>query len=318
MSKDDLNDGCKATQHSNIMKNISELFASSATDEHSANLFLIEGAPGIGKTILSKEIAYQWANNNLLQQKRLLFLVYLRNVNSSKVQSLEKFVQHVLQSKEAAAGFGKYLTDNNGKNLVVVLDGYDELSETDRKNSFIAKLIKREVLSKCLLVITSRPSASLSLRDIADCRIEVVGFTEEDRLEYIYSALPDSPEKVTALQKYLQSNPTINALCYIPLNMTILLCLSENGVNHLPKTQTEMYRKFIEMTVIRFLDRIGKNIPDSSIFNLQTLPHPHDKVFKELSQFAFEALKLDKLVFKLTEIQEICPSLTAIPTNWVC
>ena len=304
------------SQNGITMKNISELFPPSATTKYSGKFFLIEGAPGIGKTILSKEIAYQWASNNLLQYKRHLLLIYLRNINSSKLISVEKLVQHVLQSEAAAADLGKYLIQTSGKDLVVVLDGYDELSEADRKNSFISNLIRRQVLSKCLLVITSRPSASLPLRDIADCRIEVVGFTEEDRLDYINSALLDSPEKVTALQDYLQSNPTINALCYIPLNMTILLCLSENGISHLPETQTEMYRKFIEMTVIRFLEKMGENISDSSVFNLEILPHPHDVVFKELSRFAFEALKCDKLVFKLTEIQEICPSLTAVSSNW--
>ena len=305
---------CQATQQSNTMKNISKLFASD--DKHSAKLFLIEGAPGIGKTILSKEIAYQWANNFLLHHKKFLFLVHLRTVSSSKLCSVEDFVKHALHSKEAAAGFGKYFTENSGKDLAVILDGYDELSETDRKNSFITDLIKRRVLSKCLLIITSRPSASLPLRDIANCRIEVVGFTEEDRLNYINSALSDSPEKVTALQDYLQSNPTINALCYIPLNMTILLCLSDNGIDYLPKTQTDMYKRFIGMTIIRFLEKSGENIPDAAVFNLEALPHPHDVVFKELSRFAFEALKCDKLVFKLTEIQEICPSLTKISSNW--
>ena len=309
-------DNWKTTQHSSTIKNISELFLLSTTDEHSAKVFLIEGAPGIGKTILCKEIAYQWASNNLLQHKKLLFLVYLRNVDSSKLKSLEKFVQHVLQRKAAAATLAEYLAENSGKDLVVVLDGYDELSEKDRKKSFIANLIKREVLSKCLLVITSRPSASLPLRDITDCRIEVVGFTEENRLEYIKSALPDSPEKVTALQDYLQSNPTINALCYIPLNMTILLCLSKNGISRLPKTLTEMYRKFIEMIIIRFLEKTCDSIPDAAVFNLEALPYPHDVVFKELSRFSFEALKVDKLVFKLDEIQEMCPSLTAVPSNW--
>ena len=35
---------------------------------------LIEGEPGIGKTILSSEIAARWANKNLLDDKALLFL----------------------------------------------------------------------------------------------------------------------------------------------------------------------------------------------------------------------------------------------------
>ena len=68
--------------HSNVnaMKHISELFASSSLAEQSSEMVLIEGAPGIGKTILSKEVAYQWAISNLLQFKKLLFLVFLRNL----------------------------------------------------------------------------------------------------------------------------------------------------------------------------------------------------------------------------------------------
>ena len=221
----------------------------------------------------------------------------------------------MFKSSEITAGFGKYLVESDGKDLVVVLDGYDEMSEADRKNSYIADIVGRRVLSKCLLVITSRPTTSLSLRDIADCRVEIVGFTEEDRLDYIKTALPNSPAKVAALQEYLQSNCAINALCYIPLNMTILLCLSENGISYLPNTQTEIYKKFIEMTIIRFLEKSGE-ISDVALFSLNGLPHPHNVVFKELSKFAFEALKCDNLVFKLNEIQKICPSLTAIPSNW--
>ena len=303
-------------EHVKNMKNISELFALVNTTKISAEMLLIEGAPGIGKTILSKEIAYQWANNSLLQSKKLLFLVFLRNLYSFKIQSVEQFVQHVLRSSEMAASIGKYLIESNGKDLVLVLDGYDELSEIDRKESFIAQLMKRQVLSKCLLVITSRPTTSLALRGSADCRVEIVGFTERDRLDYIKNAIPNSLEKVTSLQNYLKSNPTINALCYIPLNMTILLCLCEHGLSNLPKTQTEMYRKFIEMTIIRFLEKVNETKFEAAGFTLSNLPYPHNTVFQELSQFAFEALACDKLVFELTELQRICPSLTASPSSY--
>ena len=103
------------------------------------------------------------------------------------------------------------------------------------------------------MVVTSRPTASSILHESVDRRVETVGFTEEDRLEYIQTALENHDEQVEALQHYLQSNPTINALCYIPLNMTILLCLVEDGIDRLPKTQTEMYKRFIETTIIRFI-----------------------------------------------------------------
>lgn len=253
---------------------------------------------------------------SLLQHKQLLFLVFLRNLRSASVDSVEEFVQHVVKDKEMAARI-KDLIENDGRNLVIVLDGYDELSDKDRKSSFIGNIIGRRVLTKCLLVVTSRPSASLGLRNKCDCRVEIVGFTEEDRLDYIESALDTldesiKNERIEFLQYYLYSNPSINALCYIPLNMTILLCLYEEGTKELPKTQTEMYRKFVELTIIRSLQRLDNGLEQ---VNLDDLPHPHNVVFEELSRFAFEALRKDTLVFNLTDIRDICPNLT-IPDNW--
>ena len=119
--------------------------------------------------------------------------------------------------------------------------------------------------------------------------------------------------QVTDLQHYLQSNPTINALCYIPLNMTILLCLVKNGIGKLPKTQTEMFKNFIQMTIVRFTRKYDKY---KNVISIANLPHPYDKLFVELAKVAFEALKTDKIVFKLTEITESCPNLTMTTNNW--
>ena len=222
-------------------------------------------------------------------------------------------MQHVF--KIGADDVGDYLLKSKGKDLAIVFDGYDEMSQKDRNRSFVADVIKRVVFPQCLLVITSRPTASSRLRNIVNCRVEIIGFTEEDRLEYIQSAMPDSPEKVEALQLYLQSNPTINALCYIPLNMTILLCLSVTGIKNLPKTQTELHKRFIEMTVVRFLTQQDNNLIAVTL-NLCELPHPHDKVFTELSHFAFKALQNDKLVFTLAELKTSCPNLTETFSSW--
>ena len=295
-------------------RDISDIFAF-VTPTLSPRMLLIEGAPGIGKTVLSKEIAFQWATNKLLNSVKFLLLIILRNFHSGNVKSIASFMKHVFKSGKVAKDVGDYLFKSNGKDLAIVLDGYDEISEKDRTDSFVADIIKRVVFPECLLVITSRPTASSHLHSIVNCRVEVVGFTEEDRLEYIKAAIPDSNEKVKALQLYLQSNPTINALCYIPLNMTILLCLSVKGIKNLPKTQTELYERFIEMTVIRFIQKRDDKTIAANI-DLLDLPHPHSEVFEELSHLAFKALQNDQLVFTLAELKTSCPNLTRSPNNW--
>ena len=298
--------------NTNITKNISDIFLTS--DGSSVDLhILIEGAPGIGKTVLAKEIAYQWAKKELLTSRKLLLLVFLRECHKKALVSIENLVQYVFKTSEMTIYFTKYLSATEGKDAAIIFDGFDELSEENRKQSIIVDIINRRILTKCCLVVTSRPTASSNLHGSVDRRVEIVGFTEEDRLNYIQSALENNDEQVKDLQHYLQSNPTINALCYIPLNMTILLCLFRDGIDRLPKTQTEMYKIFIEMTIVRF---IKKHDNCDTIISIPSLPHPHNRVFVELAKLAYEALVIDKIVFTLPEIKEGCPNLTMTSRNW--
>ena len=297
-----------------MTKNISDIFLPVKTLDGSlmALRVLIEGAPGIGKTVLAKEIAYRWAKNKLLTSKKLLLLVFLRECSQTQLRSIKELVKHVFINDEMVPQLTNYLFKTDGEDAVIIFDGFDELSEENRKDSIIIDIINRRILTKVCLVITSRPTISSILHGTVDRRVEIVGFTEEDRLDYIQTALEDD-EQVNALQHYLQSNPTINALCYIPLNMTILLCLAEDGIDTLPKNQTEMYKKFIEMTIVRF---VKKHENRTLLIKIGELPHPHNKLFVELAKLAYNALKIDKIVFTLSEIKESCPNLTIASNNW--
>ena len=275
------------------------------------NMILIEGAPGIGKTIFSKEIAFKWAKRELLTDKMLLFLIYLRDPHIQKIESLEQFICYAINASSVNSkvkAIEEYLEDTSGKHCTIVFDGYDEVPNEIRYKSFISKLIGRKVLSLCCLVITSRPTVSAQLHGIVDIRVEILGFTKEDREDYIYQSLKGNVEEIKKIQEYFKTNTFISSLCYIPLNMTILMCLLKSSLqsgHELPQTQTEINYQFALLTVSRYLKKeFGALITTNS---LRDLPSPYKDQFYSLCKLAFRLLDKEKVAFDYEDIRAEFP-----------
>ena len=173
---------------SSATKEIEEILAPLEKSNESA-FILIEGAPGIGKSVLLKEIAYKWGNKQLLKQFDLVLLVSLRDPILQQIKSVSNLLQLFYKGDEDAIevvrACSEYLSKNGGKTLTLLLDGYDEYPEHLQKSSLIADIIKRQVLPLCGLVVSSRPHASQHLRELTTIRVDILGFTETEREHYI-------------------------------------------------------------------------------------------------------------------------------------
>ena len=276
---------------------------------------LIEDAPGIGKSVLLKEISYRWANKELLQNFELVLLVYLRDPSLQLTKSIKDLLQLFCigdnNSKQIVSDCAQYFLINGGKTLTLLLDGYDEYPEGLKERSLISEILERRVLPLCGLVVSSRPHASHRLRNHANIRVDILGFTETERKHYIKQALPDQPHKIEEFIQYLHQQPFVDSICFTPFNMVILLYLYKLGIR-LPKTSTEMYNHFIYSTICRHAFKSGNplthNIPD-----LTNLPEPYNRIIKQLSKWSLEALNNNKLIFTLDEITTACPDIVAVP-----
>ena len=267
---------------------------------------LIEGAPGMGKTTLCKEIAYQWSANSLLKETALLFLIYLHDPNIMNINSLKDLVHYqydfVEENTELSEQCAKVLNHSDGIDLTIVFDGYDEYNSSS--DSIITKILDRKVLPQCRIIITSRLTASNRLHRLADVRVEVLGFTDESKIQYIRQELMDHPNKMNELHSYLNTHTAINSICYMPMMMTILVYMfKEKG--YLPNSSTELYDKFIALTMCHHLQK--HNISCEAFVTLQNFPIKYKCVLADLSKFAFITLQNKQKVFNKEDIKNLCP-----------
>ena len=167
------------------------------------NSILIEGYAGIGKTTLVKEICTQWAEGKLLTSDKLVLLLLLRDPNVQKITNEHKLIEHF--TSYSTTELYNELVKNHGVGVTLIIDGFDELTTELRHQSFFRELIEKTSLPKAKIVVTSRPSASACLHDVVDKRIEILGFEQSSKNQYVTEALQDSPSKLEKLQRHFNN-----------------------------------------------------------------------------------------------------------------
>ena len=305
-----------STTTSKTTKDLQEVFSRLEQPSHSQHQrsILVEGSPGVGKSVLLKHIAYLWAQGELLTNTDFLFLLHLRDPSVQQMHSLDTLVRHFYHYDKQASLVTSCVAQDGGKSVTILLDGYDELPVNLRQNSFIADLLQRKVLPACSIVVSSRPHASTHLRDNISCQVEILGFSEKDQQHFIEHSLKDQPHKISELKQYLKHHSSINNLCFIPFNMTILVFLYKDKEERpLPTNSTGLYNLFICLTICRHLRVKCKITLDEEVEDLNKFPQPYSNIINQLSKFAFKALGNNQLVFTLAEIKKECPDIdTAI------
>jgi len=275
---------------------------------------LIEGPPGIGKSLLLKEIAYRWGKKQALKIFKLVLLVclrypFLQHAKSIK-ELIECFCEGDTKATEIATACSDYFLENGGKDLLFLFDGFDELPEELQNDGLIEKIMKRELLPNCGLIVSTRSHVSAYQRKWATYKVDILGFAEVERNAYIQNAFKSQPEKIEELATYLDHHTTISSLCFVPFNMVVLLYLYKQGI--LPKNYVDLYNYFICLTICNHLAKYGHSLTNT-ITDITNLPEPYNKVIRQLSKFSLEALNNQKLVFTLDEIKAACPDIADIP-----
>ena len=269
---------------------------------------LIEGFSGTGKTILSKQIAYMWTNTF-----KYVFLVNLQDSKVRRVKSLPDLLQYFRDKKSwpsRITELNDHITESGGKDVAFLFDAFDKFPRKSRGKSFIYKVIRREVLPNCTLLVSSCPHASVWLRHEATIRVYLLGFSEMEQREFIEQTLKDRAQSQEII-KYLEHDTmcTIRKFCSVPFNIAALLYLySEKNRELFTSDCLELYNHFTCLTVCRHLAKHGYSLENKQ-YNLNNLPAPYNRIITQLGNLSMESLKSKKTTFTFADIKETCPDI---------
>ena len=260
---------------------------------------LIDGAPGVGKTTLCSRIANDWANGTIQDLNRftLVMLVPLRRI--SEAMEVDELFHMYTDHKKTREEVIDVVTGNAGSGIMLLLDGFDELTPELRNKSLFVDLINGRRLTNCTVFVTSRPFASQKLQRICNRHIEILGFSLDKIRCCIYSAFPKDKERANDLIRDLESREDLLSLCYIPMNCAIIIFVYKGENFHLPRTVTALYELYLTHALRRHASKIDLQ---EDFVNLKDLPNELKCNFGALAEIAYTFLIEDKFVFSQRDL----------------
>ena len=280
---------------------------------------LVEGPPGIGKSTFAWEACRRWDEIESLRQYHTVVFLKLREkwvLNATQPSDLFRFPP----KPELSTNIAEALNKSHGRNMLLVLDGFDEVSHSFHENSVIKSILCRQLLPECTIILTTRPSAKHTLKSICqprvDKHVEIIGFTEEERVRYITEVFSKEPELQVNFLKYMFLVPHIKSMMYIPLNCAIIaqVYFESQSSRHvgIPRTRTQLYKALTHSLLVRHMKMKEQNYDYSSMLP-EGLNEEDMKNFKTLTKFAFYSYH--GLKVKQEDIQQILGQSSEEPSE---
>ena len=282
---------------------------------------LVVGRPGIGKTLLTKKILYQWKQQTFWHEKIVIvtrFRNFNKNVGKTSLREILRYSSGLKMSPTDFNALYEYISLMPSK-VVLIFDGLDEVKDSDvlfaeeevvyghNESAHILVIFKQlvngDLLPGATVLATSRPTADNTYRRMRfDRVVEILGFHEEQIYDYVKKFCSENVQKRVEIWNQIKMSPELLSLCYVPVNSYIVCLTLEESIRvkdqmKIPKTITELYKRALKILLYRHhLSFKDKEIPKDYL--ITKLPEELENDLNKLKKIARDGMIKDKLTFE--------------------
>ena len=262
---------------------------------HDNRVILVRGIAGIGKSVLTKQLAFLWANNEIYTQFKLVIILECREINSFAVNEGAALKRHEILSEFVKTKFKFQL--GGGKAALIILDGLDELVDIHKKECVIWQLldVRNSEYAMAKIILTGRPHIDGKLRkqgiDIGGLqRYEILGLDDE-QIKVFVNKFTSCKEDIANINKAIDSSKKHLKFIAVPqmLNSYCVVIVLEGGLIH---NEAELYVWVLYLLLKEHVEKEGPGQKLCSEIFLE-----YSSALEVLCKVCYELLSENRIIF---------------------
>uniref|UniRef100_H2ZSP9 NACHT, LRR and PYD domains-containing protein 3 n=1 Tax=Latimeria chalumnae TaxID=7897 RepID=H2ZSP9_LATCH len=296
-----------------------QLFKADKKKEETPKTVVLQGAAGIGKSFTIRKIMVDWASDKIFKGA-FDFVFYLNCKEISGLANKITVADLILSNSQSLKPIIKEVL-NLPEKILIIVESFDELkfslgtNNEDTDDSewkeqpleiAVSKLLKRKVLPKTSILITTRPGAvdKLPQELVIDRYAEIVGFSGEGREKYFRKFFNNEHQAATALTIF-RRNDIMFTMCFVPtvcwIVCTVLKQFMENGGDLLKDSKTATHVLASYVNIIQTHHIRSKEDEDVDLC-------------KKLGALALHGVKKQKILFDQKDLERFSFRISEVPS----
>jgi len=277
----------------------------------------IRGVAGIGKSVLSRQIAVGWATEEIYTDIKYCYLIQCSN--------LKDFYENEGKGGELCEIISRFLKERlrcevrNEKDVLIIIDGTDELP-TWQIRSILSRILRKDgKFCDSNIILTGRPHVQGYVFNDKDSMmrkprvLEMVGLDKNNIDEYIKKYVAcmrkhdgeNLMESQNDIIKTIEASSSVEFLHSVPQFLNTLCCVAILTKGKAVWSITELYCWLIYLLFKQHIWDKNEQRSDDYDDEASEIFSKYSDVLQQLGELCYELLRKNEIIFKKCEFQQV-------------